>query len=472
MIKNERQYRITRSQLDRFRGVLDQLEARSVDEGQELRRELETAAVRAQISELAAEIDEYDNLKAGKAEVGDLESLGHLPRVLIRARIASGLTQRDLADRLDMPEQQVQRYEANDWGTASLGRLIDVARVLGIATKKFVAEPDNQQVDARQLRRQLEHAGLDRTFIEHRLVPQVVEDTPARGAVLDLAARVNRIYRWAPSDVLAGEHLEVEMPVAVGFKLPKGANEPRLRAYTVYAHYIADLALQATTGLPTKRIPTPANVFRAAVLARSSSVDFESILGYLWELGIPVVPLADPGAFHAVVWRMAGRNVVVLKQQVRSPFRWAFDVLHETEHASESPDATEYAVVDDDTSSTDDTELAANAFAGDVLLDGRAEALANECVNESEGRLEYLKTVVPRVARRNKVQTADLANYLAYRLSLQGENWWGAATNLQQGGTDPWATTRDLFLKHADLRALNPLDRDLLTQALTPQETR
>jgi hypothetical protein len=293
-----------------------------------------------------------------------------------------------------------------------------------------------------------------------------VDDTGELGEVLDLAARIHRIYGWSPSDVLAGD-LDLEMPAAVGFKLPRGTSEPRLRAYSVYAHYLAHLALDATRSLQPHTITTSAAAFRAAVLDRFGTVDFASILGFAWALGIAVVPLADPGAFHAVVWRAAGRNAIVLKQQTRTPSRWAFDLLHEIRHAGEEPDAEEYAIIDDDDSSpTDAAEMAANHFAGNVLLDGRAEELTEECVQEAKGRLEYLKSVVARVARRNGVQTADLANYLAYRLSLQGENWWGAAMNLQEGGPDPWETARDAFLRRADLHALNPLDRGLLTQAL------
>jgi hypothetical protein len=365
-----------------------------------------------------------------------------------------------------MPEQQVQRYEANDWSTASLTRLIEVARALDVATKTIIAEPAGDEIDRPGLRHQLQRAGLDTAFIDRRLVPPEKEAMDGMGEVLDLAARMHRIYGWSPSAVLAGEPLEVQMPVAVGFKLPKGANEPRLRAYTVYAHYIAQLALQATSHLRVQPIPTPADAFRAALLQQFERVDFESILDYAWELGITVIPLADPGAFHAVVWRTVGRTAIVLKQQARTPSRWAFDLLHEIQHASEDPNESEYVVVDDESSRSDEAEVAANGFAGDVLLDGRAEELAADCVKAANGRLEFLKAVVPRVAHRNKVQTADLANFLAFRLSLQGENWWGAATNLQQGGTDPWETARDLFLKRADLVALNPLDRGLLTQAL------
>jgi transcriptional regulator with XRE-family HTH domain len=469
MIKNERQYRLTRTQLDRFRRVLDELQGGAAAPAEQLRRDLELAAVDAQVRELTAELQEYDDLRTGKADVGPLGSLDDLPRVLIRARIASGLTQHDLADRLGMPEQQVQRYEANDWSTASLARLIEVAKVLGITIQPPLFAPADHLVDRRRLRRNLEHAGLDRAFIDGRLTPSGMDSADATaeaGVVLDLAARLHRIYGWSPSAVLAGGDLDVEMPAAAGFKLPKRASEPRVRAYSVYAHYIAHLALDATTSLEQRSIPTRALDFRSAVIDRFGRIDFESVLNLAWELGIVVVPLADPGAFHAVVWRAGGRNAIVLKQQTRSPSRWEFDLLHEIRHAGDDPDAEEYAVIDDESPSTDEDEMAANAFAGDVLLAGRAEELAQECVTEANGRLEFLKSALPRVAQRNRVNVADLANYLAYRLSLQGENWWGAATNLQQGGPDPWATARDVFLRHADLQALNPLDRDLLTQAL------
>jgi hypothetical protein len=73
---------------------------------------------------------------------------------------------------------------------------------------------------------------------------------------------------------------------------------------------------------------------------------------------------------------------------------------------------------------------------------------------------------VPRVAADHDVDTADLANYLAFRLSTQGMNWWGAAHNLQGVGGDPWQLTRRRFLAECDLTRLAPLDRDLLLQAL------
>ncbi len=49
----------------------------------------------------------------------ELLSLADLPKALIRARIAAGLSQKEFADRLGMKEQQIQSYEANDYQHAS-----------------------------------------------------------------------------------------------------------------------------------------------------------------------------------------------------------------------------------------------------------------------------------------------------------------------------------------------------------------
>ena len=60
---------------------------------------------------------------------------------------------------------------------------------------------------------------------------------------------------------------------------------------------------------------------------------------------------------------------------------------------------------------------------------------------------------------------------MAFRLSLQGINWWGAAENLQKGGLEPVTVTRDILLQSCDLEALNDIDRDLLSRALAfPEE--
>jgi ribosome-binding protein aMBF1 (putative translation factor) len=120
MITNERQYRITRSEADRFRKVIDDLAkapARTDVHPRLLQAERE--AMESQLAELQAEIAEYDRLKSADLSVISINSFDELADGLIKARIAGGLSQRALADRLGLKEQQIQRYEAERYDSAS-----------------------------------------------------------------------------------------------------------------------------------------------------------------------------------------------------------------------------------------------------------------------------------------------------------------------------------------------------------------
>ncbi|MBK7534005.1 MAG: hypothetical protein IPI49_01275 [Myxococcales bacterium] len=146
------------------------------------------------------------------------------------------------------------------------------------------------------------------------------------------------------------------------------------------------------------------------------------------------------------------------------------DLLHEMRHAGEDPEASEFAAIDGEAVSRDrresDEEQTATMFAGDVLLDGRAEFLAKMCVQEASGKTEWLKTAVPRVAQREGVRLDALANYMAYRLALQGQNWWGASTNLQATDESPWLIARDFLIERISFASLGNVDRHLLARAL------
>jgi len=67
--------------------------------------------------------------------------LADLPEALIRARIAAGLTQKELAARLGLKEQQIQRYEATRYAGVSLDRVQAVAEALGVKIRERVILP-------------------------------------------------------------------------------------------------------------------------------------------------------------------------------------------------------------------------------------------------------------------------------------------------------------------------------------------
>lgn len=137
MIKNERQYRITKAQAQRFEQALADLANCAEDKKQEnpILFEAQRSALESQLDDLREELTEYEALTIhGNDEplVFELDSLEALPLALIKARIATKLSQKDLAERLGLKEQQIQRYEATEYASANLARVIEVSQVLGM----------------------------------------------------------------------------------------------------------------------------------------------------------------------------------------------------------------------------------------------------------------------------------------------------------------------------------------------------
>lgn len=132
MITNEVQYRATKAHLRQFEEALHNLVAASPAGRRTKLAQLEIDAVRAQADDLRAELEEYERLRSGTVTTLEASSLDELATLLVKARIARGWSQGRLAARLSVAEQQVQRYEATGYRSASLARILDVAASLGI----------------------------------------------------------------------------------------------------------------------------------------------------------------------------------------------------------------------------------------------------------------------------------------------------------------------------------------------------
>jgi ribosome-binding protein aMBF1 (putative translation factor) len=129
VIKNQQQYRVTRAQLRRLEEALKR--ARAAKTGlQPTLHEAVIAGLEEQIGELREEMEEYDGLKT--QDVLAVGSFEELPQVLIKARIARGWTQEQLARKLKLKTQQIQRYESTDYRTVSWARFLEIVAVLNI----------------------------------------------------------------------------------------------------------------------------------------------------------------------------------------------------------------------------------------------------------------------------------------------------------------------------------------------------
>src|SRR4051812_42261218 len=125
MIRNERQYRISSAEADRFKAELERRPA-APPTGSEIHSRFwvaETRALESRLEELQSDLAAYRRLQEGESLHFGVSGLKDLPRALIQARIAAGLTQKELGERLGLPEQTVQRYESTDYSSASLERL-------------------------------------------------------------------------------------------------------------------------------------------------------------------------------------------------------------------------------------------------------------------------------------------------------------------------------------------------------------
>lgn len=134
MITNERQYRITNAQLEKLKEAIDTFNIKAVAKRTKSKvlAKAELEALGSEYVILSSQLHEYEALKSGTIEVLKASTLEKLPSILIRARIAKGLSQRQLADNIGLREQQIQRYEAEEYASANLRRFAEVANALGL----------------------------------------------------------------------------------------------------------------------------------------------------------------------------------------------------------------------------------------------------------------------------------------------------------------------------------------------------
>ncbi|HSW05881.1 helix-turn-helix domain-containing protein [Aquabacterium sp.] len=139
MITNQRQYLVSQGQAERFRQALAAPDAQGLHPKA---AKAMRAGLRSQLDDLDAEIAEYDALRHGHITSLEAESIVGIGAALVKARIVRNLTQKELAERLELAEQQVQRYEATQYRGVAAERLQQVADALRLTVREvFTLEP-------------------------------------------------------------------------------------------------------------------------------------------------------------------------------------------------------------------------------------------------------------------------------------------------------------------------------------------
>lgn len=90
MIYSDKQYSVAQDQLVNLQKAVATAKERVSD--QAWLKQAEVSALESQIADIEAELAEYDLLKSGQVSFSKSYALAELPRVLVQARIASGMS--------------------------------------------------------------------------------------------------------------------------------------------------------------------------------------------------------------------------------------------------------------------------------------------------------------------------------------------------------------------------------------------
>ena len=372
MIKNDRQYAVTKSRVRRFEAAIADMDLQLAS-GTGGMLMVERTGLQSKTDEMKRDIAEYEALRSGRVPHVDADNLEELPEALIKTGIGLGLTQRELAERMGMREEQVQRYEQTDYESASYARLMEVHAALsseGAQVARCEDVPRSDHVLSR-----IEIAGIGGRFVDECIVgwPRAHGGDKAEAAMYErrLLSRLRMIYGWSPDLLLGSAPLDMG-PVTAKFKLPAGADHRVVNAHVVYARHVAGILARAAGGGGERRRPMQGDPYRLRKDLQEGGngpIAFPGLVEYAWSEGIAVGHL-PPRAFHAAYFNRDGTGVIMLAREDASESRLMFDLAHEMYHAGNGLDS-----IDADENDTSEGESAANRFAHAVLVGPDADRM-------------------------------------------------------------------------------------------------
>lgn len=144
MIRNDAEYKAAVQRLSEQSERLKQqaVHLRKTDlTKDEVKRVLDP--VRSFHEQIKEEVQSYERLK--RCEFDELQNLSGMGQLLVALRIAKGVTQRELAKRLEVSESQVSRDERNEYHGITVDRAQRVLEALGVTISTEVVSLDGSR---------------------------------------------------------------------------------------------------------------------------------------------------------------------------------------------------------------------------------------------------------------------------------------------------------------------------------------
>lgn len=415
------------------------------------RREIDWMVIRAA----------HDPAFAEELRDQDAEESRRIGTRLKALREDGGFSQTAVAQLARMPASQLSKLERGDTDMR-LSTIRSLLRVMG-ASFADISGPDAPEISAKELTKRAGLAGVPRNLMD-----RMVERFDRR----NLAPAVLRAFRWSPDELRVGVPTTPRLAIPVQFKTSNA--EDHLDSPLLQLAHTVSAVSAAAYDHPVRDVSPDPQAVRAEILARHGGLSLSTLLQWVWDAGIVVLPLLGSGSFTAASWVVDGRPVIVLKESRQQWVYWLFDLAHELGHFALGH-VTNEAVVDVEVpwqAHADDQEQEANAYAMRLLL-GDSERLLGD-VRARSGTTELaqrrqFKFKVADIATEADVSAGVLAVIAAFALTdvARPQDRWGSAQNLakdEEKRSGHEFTDRE-FRARIALDRLSSLDAGLLRAA-------
>lgn len=143
MIKNQNQLNITKVRLSELIEAKNQFQTQKgiqycgncgyteISNDNQLKYKLVEESFNGLIEDLENQINEYEDLIKGNFHI-ESKGIENIPNILIATRIAKKLSQKELAEKLNINEEQIKHYESTDYEDASWTRIVEIILALDI----------------------------------------------------------------------------------------------------------------------------------------------------------------------------------------------------------------------------------------------------------------------------------------------------------------------------------------------------
>jgi len=389
----------------------------------------------------------------------------------------------ELAERAGVTPQTITRIEKGytDVSFATLRKLLAAMgyNLKDLANHELSTLKTESVKSLQSFLKKLSSLGID-SSLANKIIPTGIkkrltndrEDLPDL-IQTEIATYFSRIFDWNLDDVWSNKELHIkDVPAQLAyFKTPARGSINQIKAYSHYAYYLANVVCKINTKASKFEYPGDIEECKNVFYKYYEKLTLVNLVNFTWDLGISVIPLNDQGVFHGASWNINNKHVIVLKQKTDSHARWIFDLLHELYHVFTHLENENTSVIETEELNpfgNNDTpeELEANSFASQFIFGNRSEEIAVAALQKAKYKIEYLKKSVKEISESEHINPDFIANYLAFRLQVSGQNWWGTAYSFQITDPSPFMITSDILKKRISIQTLNPIDRNLLSSAI------